>query len=131
MEFKPGFRISKVDITIIILGIVGALIASRFVLYLGLIVIYVVGHFLLYCNVFRVSRPPELIWAFLFVMLSGLTILLGKPGWTVTVVCSILSTIVILLIEIRRPSYHGILWERLNPNLKNWWAENVANAEHG
>jgi hypothetical protein len=76
-----------------------------------------VGHFFLFCNVFRVSRAPELVWAGVFLALAGSTIALGVPGWPATVAASLATTVVVVTLEMRKPSYHGIGWRRINPTL--------------
>ncbi len=87
---------------------------------LGLIVLLVVGHFFLFCNVFRVSRRLELAWALVFVVCTWLAIS-ALLAWWAAIALVIASTVVALAIAIRHPSYHGIGWQRLNPNLRAWW----------
>jgi hypothetical protein len=124
MEFKPGFRLSLTDIIILIIG--GAVSAYFAVVEVtvSLIVVFVLGHFFLFCNVFRISRPPELIWAAFFICLSILTSTIGYPSWIGTFSLSIILTIVLIFRETRLPSYHGILWHRVNPELEQWWEKN-------
>ncbi len=123
--FRPGFRLSRLDIVIILVGIVGAVLAGLVASYAGLVIVFVVGHFFLFCNVFRVSRLPEVAWAIIFIGLSTATILVGQPGWLVTALYSLVATIGIILLEIRKPSYHGIFWRMWNPDLEAWWLSNV------
>jgi hypothetical protein len=120
-QFSPGFRLSSLDVFVLIGGTIGAAILGLQILWIGLVVSFVVGHFFLFCNVFRMSRPLELAWASVFTLLAGLTILSGYPGWGVTVAISIGATLVLVVIEMRRPSYHGVGWERINPGLRQWW----------
>jgi hypothetical protein len=28
---------------------------------------------------------------------------------------------VLVIFEMRKPSYHGVFWRRVNPNLRQWW----------
>ena len=123
--FRPGFRLSRLDIVVILVGIVGAVLAGLVAPYVGFVIAFVVGHFFLFCNVFRVSRLPEVAWAIIFIGLSTATILVGQPGWLVTALCSLVATIGIILLEIRKPSYHGIFWRMWNPDLEAWWLSNV------
>lgn len=85
---------------------------------------WVVVHFFLFCNVFRISRRPELIWAAAFTLLAASTFFTGIPGWNLTVACSLLFTVVLITRETRKPYYHGIAWSKLNPNLRTWWEAN-------
>ncbi len=88
---------------------------------MGLVIGFAVGHFFLFCNVFRVARPLELSWAVLFVALAGSTISLEKPGWQVTIATSLVATLLVIVVQMRMPSYHGVAWQRINPELPQWW----------
>ena len=94
--------------------------------WVGFVIAFVVVHFFLFCNIFRMSRPLELVWAATFVALAGSTVMRESPGWLVTVVGSLIVTVAVIAIEMCRPSYHGIAWERLNPRLPQWWESRVA-----
>jgi uncharacterized RDD family membrane protein YckC len=63
------------------------------------------------------SRPLELVWAALFVLLAASTILAGSPPWTHTLSAMLAVTAVLAVVQVLRPSYHGVFWRRLNPNL--------------
>jgi hypothetical protein len=113
--FSPGFRLSPLDLVVLILGaLLSAALASLDWSW-GLVTVIPLATFFIFCNVFRVSRLPELIWAAIFLVLAASTLLAGFPGWFVTV--SVVA-------EMRRPSYHGVLWQRINPRLLEWWQEN-------
>jgi hypothetical protein len=30
-------------------------------------------------------------------------------------------TLILAIVQILQPSYHGVLWRKINPNLKQWW----------
>ena len=124
-EFKPGVRLSALDVCVLICGTVGSVVAWQWVWWVGFVIAFVVAHFFLFCNVFRMSRPLELVWAAAFVALAGSTVVSEAPGWIVTVVGSLVVTVAVIAIEMRRPSYHGIAWERLNPRLPQWWEARV------
>jgi len=87
----------------------------------GFIVAFVVSHFFLFCNVFRIARAPELIWAACFVALSLLTMGTGRPGWITAFVASLFLSAILVAVEIGKPFYHGVGWQKINPNLENWW----------
>lgn len=93
---------------------------------------FVVGHFFLFCNIVRMARPLELVWAIVFTGLAAMTILTGSPSPAVTAGLSLLVTIVVVMIELRKPSYHGLGWHTINPNLPNWWNQhaNMSRPEH-
>jgi hypothetical protein len=119
--FSPGFRIDFIDTIVLIAGAVGAVVASSVEWWMGLIVGFAVGHFFLFCNVFRLARPLELSWAVVFIGFSTCTILTGEPGWPVTIGVTLTTTIVVIAWMMRKPSYHGIAWRRFNPRLPEWW----------
>jgi hypothetical protein len=121
-DFKPGFRLSEMDVGIILLGISVSVLLARFDERLGVAVLFTLAHFFLFCNVLRMSRPFELIWAMLFTLLAGSTFYLGVPPWNVTLAAMLLVTLILTLVQILLPSYHGVLWRQLNPNLEQWWA---------
>jgi hypothetical protein len=126
-QYNPGFRISINDIIVLVVGMVGTAALCSVVGTLGLIVAFVVGHFFLFCNVFRTARNLEFAWAGVFVALSGATVVLQTPGWAVTIVATLCASVFVILIEARKPSYHGIGWKLVNPNLRDWWDANVEN----
>lgn len=119
--FKPGFRLSFIDATVLMAGAVGSWLLAQETWWVGGAVAFVVGHFFLFCNVFRIARTPELLWAGTFVLLSSATILWGLPGWPATFSASFLLACALIVREMRKPSYHGIAWRRVNPDLRKWW----------
>ena len=121
LPFKPGFRISVTDTFVLAAGSVGAGLVAQSEWWMGLIIGFVVGHFFLFCNVVRVARPLELAWAALFTALAGSTIVVGRPGWPVTFATSLVGTLLVIALQIRKPSYHGIAWQWINPELHEWW----------
>lgn len=81
---------------------------------LALLIGFVLGHFFLFCNIFRVRRGPELVWTAVFLANYGLWHLSGH-FWIVGVfLTQIPLTIFLLWRETRKPWYHGIGCRRLN-----------------
>ena len=124
--FAPGFRLSAVDVFVLIAGTVATIVLSTYVWWWGFVPAFVLAHFFLFCNVVRMARPLELVWAGVFVVLAGATIAFDTPGWLVTALASLLVTVVVVLVEMRKPSYHGVGWQRINPGLPAWWEARVA-----
>jgi hypothetical protein len=120
-RFAPGFRISGSDLLILLLGCAGTFVAGIHAWWMGLSIAVVTAHFFLFCNVFRISRRPELIWAGTFILLSTCTILTGLPGWVATIAVSLLVAAVLIAREMKTPGYHGVGWGRINPDLRKWW----------
>jgi hypothetical protein len=110
-EFQPGFRWSVTDVAVVAVGLCAALERSE----LGLWIAVAIGHFFLFCNVLRLARALELAWAAVFVLAAvalPLAPALGAIG---------VASLAVAMIAIRRPSYHGVLWQRINPELPQWW----------
>ncbi len=124
--FAPGFRLSVLDVLILIIGIVGAFALSMVVWWWGFVVGFVLGHFFLFCNVVRMARPLELAWSGVFVALASGTIALDTPGWLVAACASLSVTVLAVVIEMRKPSYHGVGWRWINPGLPAWWESRMA-----
>jgi len=124
-RFAPGFRISVFDAAILFCGVTGTAAAGARVWVGGLIVGFAVGHFFLFCNVFRIRRRPELIWAGTFIGLTAVTLFTGFPGWMGTIAGSLALTVFLVMREMKQPYYHGVGWSRINPGLRNWWEANA------
>ncbi|OAI57177.1 hypothetical protein AYO49_02635 [Verrucomicrobiaceae bacterium SCGC AG-212-N21] len=122
--FAPGFRFSLLDLFVLVAAAVGTWLVGRELWWAGMLIGFVVGHFFLFCNVFRISRGAELVWAGIFLVLAGTNIATDFPGWPVTFAATLITTIMLIAREMRQPWYHGIAWQRFNPNLCTWWEAN-------
>lgn len=122
--FQPGFRISIVDRVVLVVGSVAAVVAWRYAWWLGFTIGFVVAHFFLFCNIVRMARPLELAWSGVFLALTFGTIVHQLFTWPTTIAGSLLATIIIVAAEMRKPSYHGAMWQRINPGLPQWWERN-------
>ena len=118
MKFSPGFRLSLLDIIVLISGIIGFVLLYQNSKESSFILAFVLGHFFLFCNVFRVSRLSELIWGSIFIVLGSLVKIFSILNWYIVGLIMLIITTLLIIIEMRRPSYHGILWKKLNPNLE-------------
>ena len=127
--FAPGFRLSKLDIAVLVGGLSAAFMVGFIIAWLGFVIAFVLGHFFLFCNVFRLARPLELAWAAVFVALAAGTLTVDIPGWLATAVISLCVTVVVILLEMRKPSYHGVGWQRINPGLQVWWESRAAESD--
>ena len=129
--FAPGFRLSTVDVFVLVGGTTAAIVLSMYVWWWGFVTAFVLAHFFLFCNVVRMARPLELIWANVLVVLAGATIAFETPGWLVTALASLLVTVIVVVVEMRKLSYHGVGWQRINPGLPAWWESRVAEKGSG
>ena len=121
LDFSPGFRFSTLDAAVLVVGAVAAIGMSLIDRNLTLAVAFVVAHFFLFCNVIRMSRPLELTWAIAFAALTMCCVMFELISWTMVFVLSSALTALLVFIEVRRPSYHGVGWRIVNPKLREWW----------
>ena len=128
-KFQPGFRLSALDILVLIVGGLASVYAMTIDRWFGIALAFVVLHFFLFCNVIRMSRPLELIWAGTFAALAIPTILFNFPSWPVAFAASIAVTAILAFVETRRPSYHGVGWRKLNPRLPESWQSSASGGE--
>jgi hypothetical protein len=119
--FSAGFRLSRLDVVFVLASLLATIGLAALTWWWGLVVGFVSGNFFLFCNVFRVARPLELAWSALFLTLAVATIVLDAPGWLITVAISLIGTCAVILLEMRKPSYHGFAWQWINPTLPAWW----------
>lgn len=126
VAFKPGFRLSALDILVLCVGTMLAVVLWQQTWWFGFIGAFVTGHFFLFCNVIRMARPLELVWSAVFACLAGSTITAETPGWPATISISLLATAIVVAVELRKPSYHGIGWQQINPGLPAWWESYLA-----
>jgi hypothetical protein len=119
-----GFRCSLLDG--VVLGI--AALLAWWVRYLGIelwwVVPAVVGHFFLFCNVFRVRQNYELIWSALFLLNFGWWFFHGHIGWLPTMLYQAPITLLAIIAEMLSPAYHGIGVRWINPR-RNDAVENL------
>lgn len=120
-EFAPGFRLLPRDVIAILIGIAAASYLFSIEPWWSFVVVFVVAHFFLFCNVVRMARPFELTWAATFLALASATLLTEAPGWPVTTAVSLVVTVAVVVLQMRKPSYHGLGWQRINPELRAWW----------
>lgn len=83
-------------------------------------------HFFLFCNVFRIARPLELIWAAIFVVNICLWAWLDHLTWQHILLCQLPFTVILIVRDIFSPLYHGIFAIRVNPRLNQYLEENSA-----
>ena len=84
------------------------------------VVAIVAGHFFLFCNVFRVIRRRELIWAALFILNVGFWLLLDRLDWFTVLACQLPVSAGVIAWEVKATRYHGIFADRLNNHLQDY-----------
>jgi hypothetical protein len=126
MKFKPGFRISKFDLLFLLFGLIISIIVASIEIKYAIIIFIPFAAFFLFCNVFRVRRIPELIWALFFILNTSICGIY-EISLIISFIPNVLLLIILIFNEFFHPSYHGLWWERINPNLKIYWEKNLAN----
>jgi hypothetical protein len=110
-----GFRLTKIDVGVIIVVIVLTAGTRPWLDSLVWLFVIVAGHFFLFCNLFRIQRVYELTWSGLFVInVSAWYVLDALDWWWVLAVQSPITALFITMSFMQR-DYHGVLW-RLAPN---------------
>ena len=105
MSRSHGFRFSRTDAIFLIFSAVGTwfLRNTPFVV----LIPFVVVHFFLFCNVFRVRRHWELMWAAAF-LANFAAWTLTSFSWAGVFGVQIPITVVVILITIRSDGYRGV-----------------------
>lgn len=124
-DFAPGFRCSVLDLVVLAAGLLGAAVAVSMRLDLGVFVALPVAQFFLFCNVFRVRRLPELVWAAGFVALLVAVFVVEWLSWRLGAMIAVGLGGLVVVAELRERSYHGAGWRRINPRLREWWDEQL------
>ncbi|MDX1973623.1 MAG: hypothetical protein SFY68_13925 [Candidatus Sumerlaeia bacterium] len=107
----PGFRFSSTDALILIIGTISAVGTSLISISLPFLIAFVVLHFFLFCNVFRINRRYELIWSILFLLNAAFLL---SDSWKSILMVSLLQlpvTFLLIALELRKPTYHGVGWK--------------------
>ena len=120
--YKPkspfvGFRLSWSDLIVLVSAALGSWALYRQGFPFWWIIACVVGHFFLFCNVFRIRRSYELFWAMCFLINVGSWMQQGSLEWWPCLPLQVPFTLAVILAEIRSPRYHGVFAQRLNAHL--------------
>jgi cell division protein FtsW (lipid II flippase) len=115
-----GFRFTPSDAVAIVVFISVAAVFQHSGSPLWWMLLIAAGHFFLFCNVFRIIRRRELIWAGLFILNIGLWLWFGELTWSCILACQLPVTVVLIFADMRSPGYHGIFAKQLNPQLNDY-----------
>lgn len=87
----------------------------------ALVAPFVLGHFFLFCNIFRIRRSLELIWAGSFLLQAFLWLFLGPiPDFSSIALTQLPITAGVIAYEVKSSRYHGIFSDRINPMLDRY-----------
>ncbi len=115
----PGFRLSPRDAIILAIAAGFYFLARSHLPSFAWFFPFVVAHFFFFCNMLRPGTKLELVWAGWFVaQLVGWAVWKGELALLPVLAAQMPVTLVITIITLRRPDYHGIFWGRINPEWK-------------
>jgi len=97
-----------------------AIFLAGYSAYFALIATTPVVQFFLFCNVFRIRRIPELVWSGSYIIMAAMGYWNGYEPLLI-MACGLSIGGYIVILETRHPSYHGVFWRRLNPDLESWF----------
>lgn len=105
---RRGFRFSPIDLLAILICGMLTWVSYPWLGEVAYLFPIALGHFFLFCNVFRIRRRPELIWAGLFVMNVAINVTFGELSWLRILAIQTPLTVLLISQEIRSEKYHGI-----------------------
>jgi hypothetical protein len=109
-NWKPpaGFRISLTDVIVIVMCAIATWGMWPVLGETAALLPIVLGHFFLFCNVFRVPRLPELLWSGAFVANVGGWLALGQFSWLLVLGVQSPVTLIVILAAVFQRDYHGV-----------------------
>ena len=115
-----GFRFSLTDAAAIVVFMSAAGVFWRQGSPLWWLLVIAAAHFFLFCNVFRIVRRRELIWAGLFILNVGVWVWFDHLTWPCVLLCQLPITVGLIFADMCAPGYHGVFAKRLNPRLNDY-----------
>lgn len=114
-----GFRFSWIDALALLAGTVAISWLGDALPVMRWTIAFALGHFFLFCNVVRLHRNYELLWAAAFVIHVALWIQRELAGFSWPLVLAIQTPLTLGLVglQLRSPDYRGVFAERINPHL--------------
>lgn len=120
-----GFHLSPSDIVVLVAACPATWFLWGSIGPLAGVVPLAVGHFFLFCNVFRIHRRKELVWAVVCLLNVGTWLACDHLWWPGIMIIQTPLTVALIWMEMRGPWYHGIGARRLNPRLDEYLAERI------
>lgn len=110
---RRGFRLSVIDLLAIAICTMGMLMSMPILGEIAWLFPITLGHFFLFCNVFRIRREFELFWAGVFVANVACWALAGRFDWLTVLTVQTPLTATLIITECFSPSYHGIFCKQV------------------
>jgi hypothetical protein len=115
-----GFRLSIIDAVVLVAAGPATWLAWPRIGALAGVIPLVVLHFFLFCNIFRIHRTKELIWAAVCVVNVFAWAAFGETSWAGILSVQLPLTVGLIIWEIRGPWYHGICARQWNARLDDY-----------
>lgn len=112
---RRGFRFSAVDLLAILICAIATWLLFPVIGTTVWLLPITLGHFFLFCNVFRIHRNAELFWAATFIVNVAAWSLLSDIDWLKILAVQSFVTVTLIAKAFRSRSYHGIFCSPL-PN---------------
>lgn len=110
-----GFRFSRSDLIVVLLGLFVVGFSATRHADLAILTAFVLGHFFLFCNVFRVGERAELIWAAMLLVHVSIGGGMAGGSWWIVLPLQCVVTLIVILRALLSPDYHGAWCQRINP----------------
>ena len=120
MSRTAGFRCSQLDLFVLATAIPAAWWLWEHVGPIAGAVPFAVGHFFLFCNVFRIQHTKELLWAAMCLVNISAWMIAERFDWWLILAVQSPLTVALIALEMRDPSYHGVWARRINPRLDQY-----------
>jgi len=108
-----GFRFSMMDLLIFTGGLFTTAGLWQFIGEFSLVVPYLLAHFFLFCNTFRIGGERSLIWVFSF--LVNAYFWLQSQNFLIHISIQTLITAALITQCVFGKNYHGFACDRINP----------------
>jgi len=105
---SSGFRFSAIDAAVLCIAALGTWLLYPITPTYAWLIPFTVGHFFLFCNVVRMRRPQELIWAALFLVnFAALAFLVPPFAWPRMLALQLPVTLALTWLTVRSDQYRG------------------------
>lgn len=108
-----GFRFSAMDAAIFAGGAIATAVAWQLVGPFALVVPFLLAHFFLFCNVFRIGGERSLIWA--AVLLANAFAWPHTSWLSIHLAIQLAATVLLIANCVMGANYHGFACDRINP----------------
>ncbi len=131
LRLLHGFRFSAIDAAVLAITAVASVALYKADIAVWWMLPLVVGHFFLFCNVFRVRRNRELLWGLCLLINASWWMTQFRFDWLPTTFTQTPITLMVIILELRSPNYHGIFAKYLNPQLPAYLRHRLSAPQRG